>query len=329
MRLTLLDPDAGLKDLSILLGVEPATNLGLAELLRAEVTARGMAPRAATLERVRRLVTPVSTIDPELLARTCDALVREGDLVLAAGGVLAATPLRLVHLAGGAARVGSSMPTHALRVALGAEVERRGLSRRVIWTGDCEAALAALGGVALTPAQWAGLDRAPVADDTFLQRLDQRLQCAASPPGWRVRDEPLEWRGWTWHENSLAWRRDAAETQLWRARGTWGGFVSAWSAGGSPATAPFFELPSDDAVRAQFGLARRAGHPLAVSVHAAADAVLLTIPGWLPRAEYRWLSLHADPALDAEPGCWHVPAADLPRVLDMLRQRLGVLVEEA
>lgn len=323
MRLTLLEPDAGLRDLTALLGVDPTTGLGVAELLRAEVTARGTTPRAATLERIRRLLASVLTIDPELLARTCDALVREGDLILAAGGVLAATPLRLVRL-GGAARVGSSLPTHALQAALGAEVERRGLGRRVIWTGDCEAAVESLRGIVMSPEQWSGLDRAPLADATFLQRLEQRLQCPGPAPGARVRDEPLEWRGWTWHDNKWAWRRDA-ETPLWRARSIWGGFVSAWSAGGSPATSSFFELPPDDGVRARFALARRDGHPIVVST----QAEHLTLPGWLPRAEYRWLSLHAEPAMDLEPGRWRVPAPERARLLEMLRQRLGVIVEEA
>jgi hypothetical protein len=320
MPLTLLEPDAGRKHLNTLLGVDPSTAPGLAELLRAEVTARGMTPRAAALARVHRLIAPVSTIDPELLARTCDALVREGDLVLATGGMLAATPLRLVRLEG-TARVSSSLPTHTLQVALGVEVDRRGLGRRVVGTEEYEAALAAFGVVFLSPAQWAGLDRALLADDAFLQRLDQRLQCAGSA---YAGDAALEWRGWTWHEQRWTWRRDA-RTPLWRARCNWGGFVSAWSAGASPATTPCFELPPEDGARARFALARRDGHPVVVSVQAG----LLTIPGWLPRAEYRWLSLHAEPALDAELGRWRVPAAELPRVLDMLRQRLGVLVEEA
>lgn len=328
MRLTLLDTSTGLDHTSAMLGVEPSTELGLAELLRAEVTARGTTPRFATLERIRRLVAPIVMIDHELLARTCEALVREGDLVLASGGLLAATPVRLVRLAGEVARVVSSLPTHDLRVALGVDVARRGLVRQVVYTETCEAALAALGGVALTPAQWAGLDRAPLADDDFLLRLDQRLAGSLSSSGLHGRDEPLEWRGWTWHETRGAWRRDAVDTPLWRAQSTWGGFVSAWSAGASPATAPYFELAPDDALRARFALARRQGHPLTLSVHTDSDAALLTIPGWLPRAEYRWLSLHATPARDAAPGCWHLPAAALPDVLDLLRQRLGVTVEE-
>lgn len=328
MRLTLLDIPTGLDHTSAILGADPSSELGLAELLRTEVAARGTAPRAATLERIRRIVAPIVVVDLELLDRTCEALIREGDLVLATGGVLAATPIRVVRLAGEVARVVSSLPTHDLRVALGVDVERRGLVRQVARTGPCEAAVAALGGVALTPEQWAGLEQAPPADDTFLRRLDQRLEGSVSASRLRGRDEPLEWRGWTWHETGGAWRRDAVDTPLWRARSTWRGFISAWTAGASPATAPCFELAPDDALRARFALARRQGHPITISVHADTDAARLTIPGWLPRAEYRWLSLHAEPASAAVPGCWQVPAARLPRVLDLLRQRLGVTVEE-
>lgn len=328
MRLTILDLPAGIEHMSAMLGADTSTELGLAELLRAEITARGTAPRGATLERIRRLVAPIAVIDPELLARTCEALVREGDLVLAAGGVLAATPVRLVRLAGDVARVVSSLPTVDLKVALGVEVERRGLVRKVPWTTAGETAVAALSGVVLSPEEWAGLDRAPLADDTFLLRLDQRLAGSLLSPERRGTDEPLAWRGWTWHESRGAWRSDAAETPLWRAKSTWRGFVSAWTAGASPAAAQCLELAPDDAVRARFALARRQGHPITISVHVDADAALVTIPGWLPRAEYRWLSLHAEPAGEATPASWRVPASVLPRVLDLLRQRLGVLVEE-
>lgn len=328
MRLTILETAAGFEHMSAMLGADISTELGLAELLRAEITARGTAPRAATLERIGRLIAPIAVIDPEPLARTCEALVREGDLVLAAGGVLAATPVRLIRLAGEVARVVSSLPTVDLRVALDVDVERRDLIRQVPWTAASEAAVAALGGVVLTPEKWAGLDRAPLADDAFLLRLDQRLAGSLSSSEFHGRDEPLEWRGWTWHEIRGAWRRDAANTPLWRAQSAWRGFVSAWTAGASPSTAQCFELAPDDAVRARFALSHRQGHPLAISVHSDAHAALLKIPGWLPRAEHRWLSLHAEPARDTEPGCWQVPAAVLPDVLALLKQRLGVAVEE-
>lgn len=327
MRLTLLSPDAGLADLSMWLGVEPASDLGLAELIRAEVTARGTTPRATALERVRRFVAPVANIDPKPLARTCDVLVREGDLVLGAGGRLAATPLRLVRL-GQIARVSSSLPTPALQAALGADVERRGLTRRVAWTDASQAALTALGGLALTLEQWAGLDRAPLADHGFLQRLDQRLQCAAAVPADHVQGEPVEWRGWTWHGDRWAWRRDAGSTPLWRAKTAWG-HLSAWTTGGSPGTTPFFELPPDDSARARFALARHDGRPLVVSVQIADDVACFSLPGWLPRAEYRWLSLLSEPGLDAGSGNWRVPASEFPRVRDLLVQRLGVIVEDA
>ena len=134
MTLTVLDPAAALRTLQASLGTDPATDEGLAASLRAEVHARGNATRTVTLERVRRRLTAALDVDPERLGRQCDALVREGDLILAPGGVLWATPLRAVPLASGAARLFSSLPVSALNEVLGRPVLLRGAVRG--WIGS-------------------------------------------------------------------------------------------------------------------------------------------------------------------------------------------------
>jgi hypothetical protein len=70
----------------------------LCDLVRAEVHARKHAPRAATLSRVARLLAPAIAFDEQRLDEVCDALEREGDVMLNPGGILYATPTRVVAI---------------------------------------------------------------------------------------------------------------------------------------------------------------------------------------------------------------------------------------
>ena len=81
-----------------LYGAVPDSMEALSEILRGEVHARQHASRAGTLARVARLLAPAFSVDEQRLNDVCDALEREGDIVLAPGGVLYATPTRVVTL---------------------------------------------------------------------------------------------------------------------------------------------------------------------------------------------------------------------------------------
>ncbi|MEQ1564185.1 MAG: hypothetical protein ABMA64_01015 [Myxococcota bacterium] len=329
MTLALIDATAAADRLSQHLGADPASHEGLCALLRAEVHARGHAPRSVTLDRVRRLVEPVVEIELERLASLCDALVREGDLVLAPGGALWATPLRAVPRVNGTARLFSSLAGPGLTKALGAAPDARGAARTVPWMEAMVTSVVAIGGRVLTPEAWAGLDRAEIADAAFLARLDERLAWEAAPPASLERDGPLEWRGWVPAGERPGWRRDTASARLWWARTPFRGHRRAWTSGeGSPATCPFVEVSFDDADRARFALSRQDGASPKIGVEKVGSHAILEIPAWLPRPEYRWLSLQAEAAGDAAQATrWRVPLDAVSAVTDLLAVRLGLVVE--
>lgn len=296
----------------------------LGDLLRAEVHARGHAPRAATLSRLARLLAPAITVGEDRLAGVCDGLEREGDLVLAPGGVLYATPTRVV-VAKQRARVFGSLPTRVLAAALGRDVSVVGATRTVVATDDLGESVSRLDGAMVSPEAWAGLDRAPRADAAFIARLDHRLDWEASSAGALERDGALDWRSWELTGESPRWRR-GHEGRLWWARSRFGGHHRAWTTGASPAAGTFVALSADDADRARFALAREAGGRLALVVQRAGDASIIEVPAWLPRPEYRWLSLHAEPAPEGKGMHWRV-TDDGVRIATLLSERLGLVVE--
>lgn len=328
MPLAILDPGSAAAHLTEALGADWETDEGLCAMLRAEVHARGNVQRAVALDRVRRLIEPMANLDAERLASMCDALVREGDLVLAPGGVLWATPLRVVPVGSGGARLFGSVPNGPLARTLDTSITLRRASRSVRWSESMGTRIGAVGGRVVTSETWAGLEHAPVANDAFLERLDERLAWE-SAAGWSLeRDGPLEWRGWVASGERPGWRRDATAASLWWARTAFRGHVRAWTAGdGSPSMARFIELGVDDADRARFALSRRAGAGAPVTVARGGGHAVLEVPTWLPRPEYRWLSLQAEPAGDeVQTTRWRVPTEAVNAVAATLADRLGLLV---
>ncbi|MDP1917105.1 MAG: hypothetical protein Q8L14_12770 [Myxococcales bacterium] len=297
----------------------------LCDLLRAEIHARQHAPRAATLSRVARLLAPAIAVDEERLDEACDALEREGDVMLNPGGILYATPTRVVAMAT-SARLFSSLPTRALSKELGRDVSAKGASRTLTSIDGLNEAVAKASGVMVSPDAWAGLDRTPNADAAFLDNLEQRLQWQALGAGSLEKDGTLEWRTWQVLAEGGRWRR-ASEGRLWWAHAPFGGHRRAWTAGGSPATSVFITLSPEDADRARFALSREKASASMLRVERADNRVTLEVPGWLPRSEYRWLSLHAAPVAESRGLRWQVSADAEPKITKVLTDRLGLVVE--
>jgi hypothetical protein len=297
----------------------------LCDSLRAEVHARKHAPHAATLSRVARLLAPVIALDEERLDEACDALEREGDVMLNPGGILYATPTRVVAIEK-SARVFSSLPTRALAKALGREVSANGASRTIASVDGLTEAVATVSGVMVPPEAWAGLDRAPSADEAFLEKLDQRLEWQAFGAGSLEKDGALEWRAWQVTPEGARWRR-SNEGQLWWARTRFGGHHRAWTASASPATSPFVKLSPDDADRARFALARKVAAASVLRVERSTKRVTIELPGWLPRPEYRWISLHAVAVPESKGMRWEISTDSEDQVTKLLAERLGLVVE--
>lgn len=297
----------------------------LCDLVRAEVHARKHAPRAATLSRVARLLAPAITLDEQRLDEVCDALEREGDVVLNPGGILYATPTRVVAIEK-SARVFSSLPTRALAKALGREVSAKGASRTIASVDGLSEAVAKVSGVIVPPEAWAGLDRAPNADAAFLEKLDQRLEWQPLGAGSLEKDGALEWRAWQVTPEGARWRR-SNEGQLWWARTRFGGHHRAWTKSASPATSPFVTLNPDDADRARFALSRTVKAASVLRVERSGKRVTLEVPGWLPRPEYRWLSLHAVIVVESKGMRWELSTDSEDQITKLLSERLGLTVE--
>lgn len=325
MTLSHVTRDEAVKRLAQSQASAPDSIEALANLVRAEVHARKHAPRAATLARVARLLAPAVAIEEERLDEVCDALEREGDVVLAPGGILYATPTRVVALKK-TARIFSSVPTRALAAVFGREVSAKGATRSVASVDGLAEAVANIGGAMVTPEAWAGFDRTPPADAAFLAKLEQRLEWQALGAGSLEKDGALEWRTWQATPEGMRWRR-SNEGRLWWARTRFGGHHRAWTASGSPSTSPFVELSPDDADRARFALSREVAGALVLRVVRSGKCVALEVPAWLPRPEYRWLSLHAEPTPNTKGLGWEVAADDETMITKLLAERLGLVVE--
>jgi hypothetical protein len=304
----------------------------IADLLRYEVSSRGHCPRHFATGRVRRLVAPALTLDPDQVDRICDDLERQGDVVSAAGAVLHPVPVRIITLGDGVCRFVCTVPSRLLMESAPGEWLRRGVRRDCRLKQPIESAAAALGGIVLTPEVWAGLDRAPVAEATFIQWLDTRLEAAAEPAGSLEHNEPLQWTpcellasGARWHHKA----QDGGVAKLWRAHHRWRRWIYAWTSGEAPSKQPFLTLHPDDGARAVYALAVANGTFLHASVERRPEGVVVSIPSWLPLAEYRFLSTCAELAAANAPGSrWIVPLSRFESVRDTLASRLGLLLDE-
>lgn len=324
MTLSHVTQQEAAKRLAQLHGAQDSTET-LSELVRGEVHARQHAPRAATLSRVARLLAPAVSVQEERLNEVCNALEREGDVVLNPGGVLYATPTRVVAIEK-SARVFSSVPTRVLSKALGREISKKGASRTIASVDGLAEAVDKVGGVMVPPEAWAGLDRSPNADPAFLAKLEQRLDWQPLGAGSLERDGLLEWRTWQVTADGARWRR-ANEGRLWWARTRFGGHYRAWSAGATPAISAFITLSPDDADRARFALSREVALASLLRVEHSGTRVIIEVPGWLPRSEYRWLSLQAASVAESKGLRWEISADAEAQVTKVLTERLGLVVE--
>ena len=335
MRLTFVDESADLSAVvADAVGVSRDDET-IAELLRAEVTSRGHCTRSVAVRRAVRALMPAAEVAPESVADLCSQLERAGDFQESAGGVLFATPLRAIELGDGEWRVAASMPVTWLRARLPGDWKCEGIIRRCRLGDETEAALrpavAANGGVVISPETWAGFDRTPAANANWVSGLDARLQNHSEPAASLERNGPLAWNGLIACENQMGWRHGggAASARLWRTRSQWGYWAHAWTGGGPPSAVPFHQLRGDEGSRTVFAVASEAGMPIIMEVAHREGASVISFAHWLPSAEYRFLAVSAlERQRDGARDSWSVPRNRIGAVIDALRERLGVLVRE-
>jgi hypothetical protein len=301
------------------------------DALRAHVAAEGAVLRRSLVERALRW----HGVDHDEAHRDqinawIDDLDAVGDILVGDGGLIGAAPLRAARIRGSSTLLLlGSVTTATLSRALPREVvEPRRVRRAVLTWHDDEAltqAMAALGGTVTDAERWAGLDRSPATLDAWWSALSQKrprdadaaaLADDLSAQRYVVRDGRGRWRG-----------RDEGpsdEARLLRVRqpGGWSRFV--WqSANGCVA------ITTDEALRTVLALDRRAGAPRSIVARSGQPgAVAFTLPARIPRAEYRMLLGTADRAEVDGAAVYAVTRDVWPTVATMLRERLGLTVDE-
>lgn len=137
-RLALIDDDQALEFFRALLGAEPARETAIAELIRAEVSARGFCQRATTVRRICRFAAPVVNLDVAMVNDLCTQLEREGDILMADAGLLVAPPLTRDRFGAGPLSSGDQ-PDHAATTDPPARLLGVGGYRADLPGGECGA----------------------------------------------------------------------------------------------------------------------------------------------------------------------------------------------
>lgn len=331
MRLKLTNPRDAFAAASVNSGASELDTVAVAELLRAELTARGNATRTMLVRRVQQIVSPLLALDRETILAVCSDLECAGDVNESPGGLLFATPLRAISVGPMEFRVVGSTPIALLQSKLPGTWTSHGVIRdcRIDRSTDEQwrAAIASEGGVIISPDTWAGFDTAPKADSEWLASLDARLALPLRPDSVRQRDASLSWKALLTGVDGVRWMAGDAQckARLWRAWNEYGYWVFAWTEGGDPLTSACQPLTNDEAARSLFAIARTSDTPVVLEPRQQDGASEVTIPHWLPRAEYRYLSVFA--AARTRKGSettWSVPDDQLNKTLSVLRERLGV-----
>jgi hypothetical protein len=317
---------------------EPTGRAGVAEALRCELSARGVAGGRHLCERAHTLLQPLGSLDPALVRDVLDELADRGDVTAGPRGLVAASPLRAVRVSEEQVAVYGTCPTWRLRQELAGVGLTPGLTRRCQFTaaqaGVVTDAVARLGGLVLSPGRWTGLDRVPAAGPEWVEELGYRLQEAPAAPGSIDEGLAAPWQAYRAEagaEQRQRWRAargNDAPARLWRARDEYGWWRHAWTAGGSPSASPFVRLSRDEACRTSFSLDRAAGKGLGLTVRRGDGVVDLEADAFFPLAEYRYLVTLGERAEAAGAPCYRFPAGVWDRVAATLAERLGVAFTE-
>jgi hypothetical protein len=323
---------------STLYGPDLTKPAAMAEALRCELSARGVASGRSLCERAQTLLQPLTNLDLAGIREVLEEFAANGDATSGPGGMFAAAPLRVVRLAAGRYALHGTLPTSHLRRSLPFKDLEGGVSRYASIAADQEAAFAdavsRLGGLILSPRRWAGLDRVLPAGPEWLEELNHRLQQDRAPAG--ALDDGLV-TSWQVYRADVGgpqrqrWR--SAEAQdfqpcLWRARHEYGWWRFAWTGGANPGSSPHTYLTRDEACRTQFALDREAESSLAALVRKTQNEVELEVDAFLPRAEYRYLTTIGKRVERDGPPCYMVPISAWVEAATSLQERLGLRYDE-
>jgi hypothetical protein len=317
-----------------LFGPDFAHPAAVAEALRCELSARGVASDRSLCERARSLLQPLAALDLARIREVLDELAASGDATSGPRGMFAAAPLRVVRLSPGRYAFHGTLPTAHLRRSLSYKDLESGVSRYAAVAADREAALvdavSQLGGLVLSPRRWAGLDRVPPAGPEWIEELNYRLNQDRLTAGALDDGMVAPWQAYRPDVEGLPrqrWR--SAQTEdfqpcLWRARHEYGWWRFAWTAGDSPSSSPHIRLSGDEACRTQFAMDREAETSLLALFRKGQTEMELDVDAFLPRAEHRYLTTFGKRVEADGPPRYLVPIAAWDEAATTLQERLGL-----
>lgn len=306
----------------------------LAEILRNELSARRVCSRRVLCSKVAVMVDPLQQTGVEEIKEILVGLEARGDVTKGPLGQIAASPFRAVAVGKGRYHLYGCTPARKLIYTFPAAELHFGVNRHLSCIedeGSVSGKIANLGGVVLSPERWSGLTRTPYADGEWLAALapllvNQNISAGALDNG--INDG---WQVYRPEEQNKAhnerWQKSGQDDdgRLWRGWHERGWYVFAWTAGQSPSVSSCMKMNSDHARRTMFALDREAGNPVPSSCDNENEHVFLKIAGFLPVAEYRYLTTMGE--YSAKQGiyyCFNMPSDTWPETRQIINSRLGI-----
>jgi hypothetical protein len=306
----------------------------LAEFLRSELSARRLCSRRALCSKVAVMLSPLQPTSVDDAKLVLAELETNGDVTSGSQGQVAASPLRAVQIGKDRYRLYGSIPSQKLFHTFQGAALTCGLNRLLSSNESKESIsdkIAALGGIVLNPERWAGLHKAPRADMEWLSSLDTLLENRGIPAGSLDNGINDLWQTYIPNERNKPqndrWKKSGQEEvgKLWRAWHERGWYLFAWTSEKSPSLSPCIKLSSDHARRTMFAMDRECNNPVPVSFSEKKERVLLRIAGFLPVAEYRYLSIIGEFTGKQENYyCFEIPSDSWPDVCQIIHDRLGM-----
>ncbi|MBU0662942.1 MAG: hypothetical protein KJ990_00200 [Proteobacteria bacterium] len=312
----------------------------LAETLRSELAARLVCTTRALCNKVISTLEPVQETSIDELKEVLAELELNGDVTCGSKGQVAASPLRAIRVGEGRYRLHGSVASRKLIDTFPEMPLSLGLNRLLSSSEDQDSIsdkIAKLGGIVLNPERWAGLSKTPRADTEWLSSLDVMLD----NDSWKIPAGSLDnglndvWQSYKSEAKGKPqndrWKKSGSEEhgRLWRAWHERGWYLFAWTSGKSPSMNPCIKLNSDHARRTMFAMDRIIGNPVPVSLTREKDRVFFRIAGFLPVAEYRYLSTVGEyTGKQGNYYCFEIPSDLWSKACQITEDRLGIKLKQ-
>ena len=306
----------------------------LAEMLRNELSARGVCSRRVLCSKVAAMVEPLKQTGLEELKEVLAEIETRGDVTRGPLGQIAASPFRAVFVGKGRYRLyGCTVARKLIHSFSNAELSF-GVNRHLSSNEEKESVfskIANLGGVVLSPERWSGLTRTSHADGEWLASLGPMLANRNISAGGLDNGLSDGWQAYKPEEQKKVhnerWQKFGQDDsgRLWRGWHERGWYVFAWTSGKSPSVTPCIKLSSDHTRRTMFSLDREVGNPVLSSFSKENERVFFKIAGFLPVAEYRYLSTIGEyTGKQGSNYCFNIPSDTWSVTIQIINDRLGI-----